>query len=94
MKQQLVDYGIKVKDCPIYCDNTSAISVSQNPVMHSKTKHIDIRYHFLKDHVEKGNIHLEYVSTESQLADILTKALDATRFAKLRGELGMLDLNA
>lgn len=94
MKQQLADYDIKVTKCPIYCDNTSAISVSQNPVMHSKTKHIDIRYHFLKDHVEKGNIYLEYISTDNQLADILTKSLDATRFAKLRGELGMLDITA
>lgn len=94
IKQQLEDYNVQIVQTPIYCDNTSAISVSHNPVMHSKTKHIDIRYHFLKDHVEKGNILLQYISTELQLADILTKALDSSRFAFLRGELGMIDLNA
>jgi hypothetical protein len=94
IKQQLVDYEITTAECPILCDNTSAISVSENPVMHSKTKHIDVRYHFLRDNVEKGKIKLSYIPTEFQLADILTKPLDSSRFAFLRGELGMLDPTA
>jgi hypothetical protein len=72
------------------CDSTSAISVAKNPVLHSRTKHIEVRYHFLRDNVEKGNIDLIYVPTEKQLADILTKALDQATFARLRGELGLV----
>jgi hypothetical protein len=71
------------------CDGTSAISVAKNPVIHSKTKHIEVRYHFLRDNVEKGNIDLIHVLTEKQLVDILTKPLDQATFAHLRGELGI-----
>jgi hypothetical protein len=59
-------------------------------VLHSRTKHIEVRYHFLRDNVEKGNIDLIHVPTEKQLADILTKSLDQTTFARLRGELGVV----
>jgi hypothetical protein len=72
------------------CDSTSAISVSKNPVLHSGTKHIEVRYHFLRDNVEKGNIDLIHVTTEKQLADIPTKPLDQATFARLRGELGVV----
>jgi hypothetical protein len=58
------------------CDRTSAISVVKNPVLHSRTKHIEVRYHFLRDNVEKGNIDPIHVPTEKQLVDILTKPLD------------------
>jgi hypothetical protein len=71
------------------CDSTSAISVAKNPVIHSRTKHIEVRYHFLRDNVEKGNIDLIHVPTEKQLADNLTKTLDQATFARLRGELGV-----
>jgi hypothetical protein len=71
------------------CDSTSAISVTKNPVLHSKTKHIEVRYHFLRDNVEKGNIDHIHVPTEKQLADILTNPLDQATFARLRGELGV-----
>jgi hypothetical protein len=63
-----------------------------NPVQHSRTKHIDIRLHFLRDHVAKGDIILEGVRSEDQLADIFTKPLDKTRFCMLRNELNILDL--
>jgi hypothetical protein len=72
------------------CDSTSAISVAKNPVLHSKTKHLEVRYHFMRDNVEKGNIDLIHVPTEKQLADILTKPLDQTTFAYLRGGLGVI----
>jgi hypothetical protein len=58
-------------------------------VLHSRTKHIDVRYHFLRDNVEKGNIDLILVPIEKQLADILTKPLDQATFARLREELGV-----
>ena len=80
MKQTLKDYGINLKKVPLLCDNKSAIKISQNPVQHSRTKHIEIRYHFLRDHVLKGDIAISHVKTKDQLADIFTKPLDEKRF--------------
>ncbi|KAJ9561626.1 hypothetical protein OSB04_006786 [Centaurea solstitialis] len=90
MKTQLLDYGYKLKRVPIYCDSESAIAITSNPVQHSKTKHIDIRYHFIKDNVEKGNIEMFFVQTDYQLADLFTKPLDEKRFNFLVSKLGML----
>lgn len=86
----LKDFGLNFSIVPLFCDNTSAINIAKNLVQYSRTKHIDIRYHFLRDHVEKGDIVLYFVESEAQLADILTKALDPTRFATLRSELGVI----
>ncbi|XP_057547794.1 secreted RxLR effector protein 161-like, partial [Amaranthus tricolor] len=86
--QQLRDLGVDLKGIPIKCDNTSAICITKNPVQHSRTKHIEVRHHFIRDHVEKGNISLSFISTENQLADIFTKPLSADRFAHIRMELG------
>jgi hypothetical protein len=66
------------------------MSVAKNPVLHSRTKNIEVRYHFLRENVEKGNIDLIHVPTEKQLVDILTKPLDQATFACLRGELGVV----
>ncbi|KAJ9561687.1 hypothetical protein OSB04_006847 [Centaurea solstitialis] len=88
MQSQLRDCGLEYKKIPIYCDSKSAIAISANPVQHSKTKHIDIRYHFLKDNVEKENIELYFVNTEYQLADLFTKALDEKQFKFLISRLG------
>ncbi|GJV20641.1 retrovirus-related pol polyprotein from transposon TNT 1-94 [Tanacetum coccineum] len=77
---------------PIFCDNTSAISISNNPVLHSRTKHIDIRYHFIRDHILKGDIELHFVPTDLQLADIFTKPLAEPSFTRLVAELGMLNI--
>ena len=92
MKSQLEDYYYHYSKIPIYCDSRSAIAISCNPVQHSRTKHIDIRYHFIKDHVEKGTIELYFVGTDNQLADLFTKALDSKRFNFLISKLGMLNL--
>ena len=89
MMQTLKDFGIKCEKVPIYCDNTSTINISENPVLHSRTKHIDVRHHFLRDNVAKGKINLVYVPTEYQLADIFTKPLPEERFLIIRRELGM-----
>ena len=91
MKQTLKDYGIHMKNVPLYCDNESAIKIANNPVQHSKTKHIEIRHHFLRDHVVKEDIDIIHVNTEEQLADIFTKPLDEKRFCKLRCELNILE---
>lgn len=93
MKQTLKDFDVDFKCIPIKCDSTSAINLSKNPILHSRAKHIDIRYHFLRDHIQRGEIALDFVSTEFQLADIFTKPLNDERFSFIRRELGMTNLN-
>ncbi|GJS41175.1 retrovirus-related pol polyprotein from transposon TNT 1-94 [Tanacetum coccineum] len=83
MRTQLLDYGFKYNRIPMYYDSKSAIAISCNPVQHSKTKHIDIRYHFIKEHVERGTVEIYFVGTEYQLADLFTKALLKERFEYL-----------
>ncbi|GKB98363.1 hypothetical protein Tco_0984500, partial [Tanacetum coccineum] len=75
MRSQLTDYGFGFNKIPMYCDNKSVIALCCNNVQHSRSKHIDIRFHFIKEHVENGVIELYFVNTEYQLADIFTKAL-------------------
>ncbi|KAJ9547551.1 hypothetical protein OSB04_020094 [Centaurea solstitialis] len=91
MRTQLRDYGYNFNHIPIYCDSKSAIAITCNPVQHTRTKHIDIRYHFIKDHVERGTIELYFVNTGYQLADLFTKPLDEKRFNFLISKLGMFD---
>jgi hypothetical protein len=77
----------------VYCDNSSSIKLSKNPVMHGRSKHIDVRYHFLRELNKDGVIELRHCKSEEQLADIMTKALKLETFCKLREGLGMYDLN-
>ncbi|GKB44215.1 retrovirus-related pol polyprotein from transposon TNT 1-94 [Tanacetum coccineum] len=91
MKQALVDYGIRLDDIPIMCDNKGAIDLSKNPVQHSRTKHIEIRHHFLRDNVQKGNISIKMVLSEDSIADILTKPLKREPFNYLRLGLGIME---
>ena len=93
MKNQLQDYGSALRKIPILCDNTSAIAIANNPVQHTRTKHIDIRYHFLRKHVLSKTVELYFVPTDQQITDIFTKPLDESTFSRLVGELGMLNLN-
>ncbi|GJU05252.1 hypothetical protein Tco_1121682 [Tanacetum coccineum] len=89
MRLQLTDYGFGFSKIPMYCDNKSAIALCCNNVQHSKSNHIDIRFHFIKEHVENGVIELYFVNTEYQLADIFTKALGRERIEFLINKLGM-----
>ncbi|GJV08208.1 copia protein [Tanacetum coccineum] len=91
MKQALIDYGVRLDNIPIMCDNKGAIDLSKNPVQHSRTKHIEIRHHFLRDNVQKGNISIEKVSSKDNIADILTKPLKREPFIYLRLGLGMME---
>jgi hypothetical protein len=90
MKQTLLEYGVVLEKVPLLFDNESAIKIANNPVQHSCTKDIDIRHHFLRDHVAKENIILEGARSEDQLVDIFTK--HKTHFCMLRNELNILDL--
>ncbi|GJY27596.1 retrovirus-related pol polyprotein from transposon TNT 1-94 [Tanacetum coccineum] len=74
MRSQLTDYGFAFNKIPLYCDNRSAIALCCNNVQHSRSKHIDIRHHFIREQVEKGVVELYFVKTDYQLADIFTKA--------------------
>ncbi|GJW25323.1 putative ribonuclease H-like domain-containing protein [Tanacetum coccineum] len=89
MRSQLTDYGLGFNKISMYCDNKSAIALCCNNVQHSRSKHIDIRYHFIKEQVENGVIELYFVRTEYQLADIFTKALCRERIEFLIDKLGM-----
>nr|GEV51279.1 hypothetical protein [Tanacetum cinerariifolium] len=90
MRTQLTDYGFSYDKVSIYCDSKSAIAISCNPVQHTRTKHIDVRYHFIKYHVEKGTIELYFVGIKYQLADLFTKSLTEARFKFLVVKLGMM----
>nr|GEZ22574.1 hypothetical protein [Tanacetum cinerariifolium] len=89
MRSQLSDYGLGFNKIPMYCDNKSAIALCCNNVQHSRSKHIDIIYHFIKERVENGEIELYFVNTEYQLADLFTKALGIERIEFLINKLGM-----
>nr|GEW47221.1 hypothetical protein [Tanacetum cinerariifolium] len=89
MRSQLTDYGFEFKKIPMYCDTKSVIALYCNNVQHSRSKQIDVQYHFIKEQVKNGVVELYFVRTEYQLADIFTKALPRERFEFLINKLGM-----
>ena len=93
MKQNL-EYLLVKYEHPIVinCDNTSAINMSKNPIMHSKTKHIPIKYHYLREHGSQKTVKLEYIDTKEQIADIFTKPLPKEAFERLRQKMGVIPL--
>jgi hypothetical protein len=76
----------------IYCDNQSCVKLSKNPVFHDRSKHIEIKYYFLRDKVQRGEVVLQYISTDEQTADILSKPLSKIKFAYLRDKLGLVEI--
>ncbi|KAK6161170.1 hypothetical protein DH2020_004551 [Rehmannia glutinosa] len=92
MKQTLADYKCSFENVPMFCDNISAINIAQNPVHHNRTKHIEIRYHFLRDCVSKQKIEISFVPSQDQLADIFTKPLTSETFASIRARLGIMHI--
>ena len=90
MEKIIIDDGIKLDHILIKCDNTSAINLSKNPIQHSRTKHIDIRHHFLCDHIQNGDISFEFVDTNNQLVDIFTKPLNEERLNFIKHDLEMI----
>ena len=89
-----MDYGIKFDHISIKCDNKSSINLSKNFIQHSRTKHIDIRYHFLCDHVLNGDISLEFIDTNNQLANIFTKPLNEERLYFIKHDLGIINCSS
>lgn len=79
---------------PLLCDNQSAIRLVRNPELHQRTKHIDVKYHFIRSLQDDGTIDATYVNTEAQLANILTKGLESARFRRLRSSIGVEDFVA
>ena len=93
VKYQLEDYSSFEQNIPVFCDNTSAINLTKNPIQHSKAKHIEIRYHFIRDYVQKGVFDVKFVNTDHQWADIFTKALPEERLNFIIRNLGMVELS-
>ncbi|GJY44675.1 hypothetical protein Tco_0432888 [Tanacetum coccineum] len=87
------NYGFEFNKIPLYCNNKSVIALCCNNVQHSRSKHIDVWYHFIKEQVENGVIELYFVRTEYQLADIFTKALPRERFEFLINKFGMKSMS-
>ncbi|GKC95801.1 hypothetical protein Tco_1380279 [Tanacetum coccineum] len=93
MRSQLTDYGFSFNNIPLYYDNKSAIALCYNNVQRSRSKHIDIRHHFIREQVENGVVELYFVTTDYQLADIFTKALPRELFEFLLSRLGMKSIS-
>ena len=82
-----------IEPVTLYYDNKSAINISKNPMMHTKTKHIAIKYHYVRELVQDKEVKMEYVSTKEQIANIFTKALPKDAHEYLRGKLGIIPLS-
>ena len=87
MKEEITEHVV------IYCDNTSVINISKNPMMHTKTKHIAIKYHYLRELVQDKEVKMEYVDTKEKIVDIFTKELPMNSYEYLRGKLGVIPLS-
>ncbi|GJV02492.1 ribonuclease H-like domain-containing protein [Tanacetum coccineum] len=92
IQNQMLDYGYNFMNTKIFIDNESTICIVKNPVFHSKTKHIEIRHHFIRDSYEKRLIQVIKIHTDHNVADLLTKAFDVSRFQYLIASIGMLNL--
>ena len=84
--------GVEARTPALKVDNKPAIALTKNPVLHDRSKHIDVKFHFLQDCVDGGHLVIEFVETAGQLADILTKSLGCLRFMELRGMIGMVEV--
>jgi hypothetical protein len=83
-------FDLEMEATMILCDNQSCIKMTENPVFHDKTKHIEIQYHYICDMVQKGVVKLQYVGTDEQVADVLTKPLSRVKFEYFRDKLGVV----
>ena len=93
MQKLLLDYGICQKHLTIYCDNTSVINVSKNPIQHSRIKHIEIWHHFIRELVKDGTLIVKFIHIDDQKVDLFTKPLDSKQFEFLRQNIGVISMN-
>jgi len=91
IKQQIKDFGLKINNVPLLCDNTTVTNLTKNQIQHSRTNHIEIRHHCIRDHVKNGDCEIQFIETEKQLANIFTKLLPREWFYLLHNELSILD---
>jgi hypothetical protein len=82
-------FGDKLETTVVHCDNQSCIKLTKKPVFHDRSKHIDMRYHYIRDLVQRKTLKLQYIATSEQIVDILTKSLTSRQFVQLRGKLGV-----
>ena len=82
---QLVENAVQ-----LYCDNQSAIHLTEDLVFHARIKHVEVHYHFVREKVLRGEINMKYVRTEDQVADIFTKRVSGVKFEHFRRQLGMV----
>ena len=90
LKENLHLFGQELRPTIIHYDNQSCIRLSENPVFHDRSKHIEIRYHFIRDYVQRGAVELQYISTDEQVADILTKSLGRGKHIHFRDKMGVV----
>ena len=93
MQKLLLDYGICQKHLTIYCDNTSVINVSKNPIQHSRIKRIEIWHHFIRELVEDGTLTIKFIHIDDQKVDLFTKLLDSKQFEFLRQNIGVISMD-
>ena len=94
LRKLMVDlFDQELRPIVIHCDNQSCIRLSENPVFHDRSKHIEIRYHFIRDYVKRGAVELQYISTDEQVADILMKSLGRGKHIHFRDKLGVVKNN-
>jgi hypothetical protein len=84
-------FGDKIEMTVVHCDNQSCIKLTKNPIFHGRSKHIDMRYHYIRDLVQRKTIKLHYIATSEQVVDILTKPLTSRQFVYMRGNLGVVE---
>ena len=89
MKSQLEDYHLYESKIHIFCDNTSAICLSKNPILHSKAKHIEIKHHFIRDYIQKGILLLKFIDTDHQWGDLFSKPLSEDKFKFILKNINM-----
>ena len=93
MQKLFLDYGIYQKHLTIYCDNIGAINISKNPVQHSRTKHIEIQHHFIRELVKDGTLILEFIHTDDQNVDLFTKPLDGRHFEFVHQNISVISMD-
>ncbi|KOM25685.1 hypothetical protein LR48_Vigan153s000700 [Vigna angularis] len=89
IQRLLEELGHKQNKITVYCDSQSALHIARNPAFHSRTKHIGVQYHFVREVVEKGDVDLEKICTKDNLADVMTKAVNTDKFVWSRSSYGL-----